>query len=178
MAQKDKELYKPIPLEIYPGNLDKSKRGEYGSRQVVITADRLLFNAKSDSVFLTSQKAISLSTNGNIHLDCTYNERGERNKIVLSAPIIHLGLTSKYEEPTSPAVRGDALIVQFENLLDSLQELINVISELEYETGGGEAVNATNIDTLYSFLKPEGPFQLILKDIKAGGFLSKRVSLE
>ena len=78
----EKELYKPIPPEIYPGDLDKNKKGKYGSRQVIITSDRLLFNAKQDSVFITSQEAISLNTNGNIHLDCVYNkDQNPRNKI-------------------------------------------------------------------------------------------------
>ena len=49
--------YIPELPEIYQGN------------QVIINSDRLLFNAKTDSILLYSDKAIGFSTNGSIHFD-------------------------------------------------------------------------------------------------------------
>ena len=50
-------MYVPKDPNIYQGN------------QVVINSDRLLFNAKSDSILLFSDKAIGFSTNGSFHFE-------------------------------------------------------------------------------------------------------------
>jgi len=49
--------YKPINTTDYQG------------KQVIIDSDRLLFNAKNDSILLFSDKAIGFSTKGSIHFD-------------------------------------------------------------------------------------------------------------
>ena len=49
--------YKPTPPDLYQGN------------QVIINSDRLLFNAKDDSIFLFSKESIGFSANGSIHFD-------------------------------------------------------------------------------------------------------------
>ena len=42
---------------------------DYQGKQVIIDSDRLLFNAKNDSILLFSDKAIGFSTRGSIHFD-------------------------------------------------------------------------------------------------------------
>ena len=75
----------------------------YQGKQVIINSDRLLFNAKTDSILLFSDKAIGFSTNGSFHFD-TGGLDG--NKFVVNAPDIYLGLDAdKY--PTEPALLGD-----------------------------------------------------------------------
>ena len=44
----------------------------YTGNQVIINSDRLLFNAKEDSILFYSNKAIGFSTNGNFHFDTFY----------------------------------------------------------------------------------------------------------
>ena len=48
--------------------------GLYQGNQVIINSDRLLFNAKEDSILLFSNKAIGFSTRGSIHFDTSYNK--------------------------------------------------------------------------------------------------------
>ena len=55
-------MYVPKDPNIYQGN------------QVVINSDRLLFNAKLDSILLFSDKAIGFSTNGSFHFDTSSDE--------------------------------------------------------------------------------------------------------
>ena len=43
--------------------------GSYQGNQVLINSDRLIFNAKEDSILLFSDKAIGFSTNGSFHFD-------------------------------------------------------------------------------------------------------------
>ena len=72
----------------------------YQGKQVIINSDRLLFNAKTDSILLFSDKAIGFSTNGSFHFD-TGGLDG--NKFVVNATDIYFGLDAdKY--PTEPAL--------------------------------------------------------------------------
>ena len=51
--------------------------GTYQGNQVIINSDRLLFNAKTDSILLFSDKAIGFSTNGSFHFDTSPNEESK-----------------------------------------------------------------------------------------------------
>lgn len=42
---------------------------EYAGKQVLISSDRILFNARNDSVFLFSDKSVGISTNGTFNVD-------------------------------------------------------------------------------------------------------------
>ena len=95
----------------------------YQGKQAIINSDRILFNAKDDSILLFSNKAIGFSTNGSFHFDTGNNEE---NKFVVNAPDIYLGLDSdKY--PTEPALLGDKTEDYLNDLLDMIDELINVL---------------------------------------------------
>ena len=45
----------------------------YQGKQVIINSDRLVFNAKDDSILLYSDKAIGFNTKGNVHFDLGVN---------------------------------------------------------------------------------------------------------
>jgi hypothetical protein len=159
-----KKMYKPSALEVYPND------GKYGSRQVIITGDRLLFNAKTDSAFITSQESISLSTNGNIHLDTLYESD---KKIILSSPNIVLGLTSTYQEPADYAVRGIVLMDTLEKILDLIKIIVLDISTLDYADGNGNPVDAQDQDILENIKTADALIAMIQK----GEFLSPRVKI-
>ena len=95
--------YKPDNPNIYQG------------KQVIINSDRLLFNAKTDSILLFSDKAIGFSTNGSIHFDTS---NGDDNNFIVNAPNIYLGLEYDDTLPKEPAVKGDALEELLNEILD------------------------------------------------------------
>ena len=95
----------------------------YQGKQVIINSDRLLFNAKTDSILLFSDKVIGFSTNGSFHFDTS---NGDGNKFVVNAPDIYLGLDlDKY--PTEPALLGDKTEEYINDLLDMIDQLILVL---------------------------------------------------
>ena len=59
--------------------------GVYQGKQVIINSDRLIFNAKTDSILLYSNEVIGFSTNGSIHFDSL-------DKCVINSSEIYLGL--------------------------------------------------------------------------------------
>ena len=107
--------YKPDAPEIYQG------------KQVIINSDRLLFNAKNDSILLFSSKAIGFSTNGSIHFDTSDKKEGkEPSKVIINSPNIYLGLDYRGDLPTEPAVLGDYLgDIWLSDLLETLEGLID-----------------------------------------------------
>ena len=50
-----------------------------------INSDRLVFNAKEDSILLFSDKAIGFSTNGSFHFDTSPDETN--SKFVINSPL-------------------------------------------------------------------------------------------
>ena len=61
----------------------------YIGKQVIINSDRLIFNAKNDSILLFSDKAIGFSTNGGFHFDTSPEKE---SKFIVNSPNIYLGL--------------------------------------------------------------------------------------
>jgi len=102
----------------------------YQGKQVIINSDRLLFNAKTDSILLFSDKIIGFSTNGSFHFD-TSDLDG--NKFVVNAPNIYLGLLVDEDDPqkkvypTEPALLGDKTDEYLNNLLDMMDSLIDAL---------------------------------------------------
>ena len=124
----------------------------YQGKQVIIDSDRLLFNAKGDSILLFSNKAIGFSTKGSMHID-TSNEKS--SKLVINSPNIYLGIenTNTGELPTEPAVLGHELEDLLVELLDFLELFIldaaynlSGISTLPGSPTGFNPSNGTIVD--------------------------------
>ena len=107
----------------------------YQGNQVIINSDRLVFNAKEDSILLFSDKAIGFSTNGSFHFDTSDNNE---SKFIINSPNIYLGLDLK-KLPTEPAVLGN-----------ELHDLLNKILDLIYGLTG-------DICYKVSYISPVGP---------------------
>lgn len=100
--------YKPDYPNIYQG------------KQAIINSDRILFNAKEDSILLFSKESISLSAGGSIHFDTSEDET---SKFVINSPLIYLGLEDEDKKPLAkePVVLG----YQLERLLGDLADAMN-----------------------------------------------------
>ena len=102
--------------------------GTYQGKQVIINSDRLVFNAKEDSILLYSDKAISFSTNGSFHFDTGILDE---NKFIVNAPNIYLGLNYEGDLPYSPAVLGHELgefLGADDGVLSLLEDMIDIIT--------------------------------------------------
>ena len=122
----------------------------YQGKQVIIDSDRLIFNAKNDSILLFSDKAIGFSTNGSFHFDTSDKQD---SKFVVNSPNIYLGL-KEGDLPTEPVILGHKMQEWMigddltEGLLDVLEDILDMIgNEISYiaPPAGPTAPNATNI---------------------------------
>jgi len=85
---------------------------EYQGNQVIINSGRLLINAKSDGILLSSTNVIHLSAGSSVNLDCG-------DKIVMSTKEVYLVDRNAKER----AVLGDTLILELKKLLPALSGL-------------------------------------------------------
>ena len=97
---------------------------EYEGKQVIINSDRLLFNAKNDSLLVYSNKHMAFSANNHIHFDT-----GDEGNFVVNANLIHIGLEGDKKSPAEHAVLGNNL----ERILNDMLEMVeNLLYTLEY----------------------------------------------
>ena len=119
---------------------------EYQGNQVLLNSDRLIFNAKSDSILLFANETIGFSANGSFHFD-TGPEK-DTSKFVVNSPNIYLGLEFDNTLPTEPAVLGNELQEILEDIIDCIG---GVIFDIQYKVsyvvsppGGVTGVNPAN----------------------------------
>ena len=94
----------------------------YIGKQVIINSDRLIFNAKNDSILLFSDKAIGFSTNGNFHFDTLNNGT---NKFVINAPKIYLGLRYDDTYANEPILLGNRTEAWLNDLIDVISYILD-----------------------------------------------------
>ena len=136
----------------------------YQNNQVLINSDRLIFNAKEDSILLFSDKVIGFSTNGSFHFDTSPNK--DTSKFVLNAPNIYLGLEFDNTLPTQPAVLGNELKDILSRIIN---QIINLMADIEYKisytsTTPGEATGV-NPDNKSALLGRHRALQEIIQDL-------------
>ena len=140
----------------------------YIGNQVILNSDRLIFNAKNDSILLYSDKAIGFSTNGSFHFD-TSNE--EESKFIINSPNIYLGLEFDNKLPTQSAVLSDDLIIVLEDILDAILKLYSDItfqvSYITTSTGAPTSMNFKNYQLLSKREKELESIKDSLQDIKS-----------
>jgi hypothetical protein len=99
------------------------KSNIFSGSQILFNSDRLLFNAKNDSIFLTADKAVSLSSKGTLNFDSlSYS--------IINSPKIYLGLDAyKEEQPLLLGQHTYKLLSKMINMMDSLaSDLLSTIS--------------------------------------------------
>ena len=144
----------------------------YIGKQVIINSDRLIFNAKNDSILLFSDKAIGFSTNGDFHFD-TFNNG--TNKFIVNAPKIILGLRYDNTYANEPALLGNQTEIWLNELIDVIAGILDDIRQkvsyncTEKVTGPRTTYNKTALQGRYDDL--EG-LKNSIKDI-----MSKRINL-
>jgi hypothetical protein len=108
--------------------------GLYKGNQVIINSDRLLFNAKNDSILLFSNSSISFSSNESIHFDTS---NSDESNFIVNCPNIYLGLDYRDELPIEPAVLGNQLEEILNEILDVMQDLWDAnLYEVSYTESG------------------------------------------
>lgn len=105
IPQFDNSIPRTTSITTPPNSISYQPEFPYRGKQIIIDSDRVLLNAKDDSVFIIGDKAVGISTNGTFNVDS-----GE--KTIINSPQIDLGL-----EAIHPAVKGDVLVTVIQQFL-------------------------------------------------------------
>jgi hypothetical protein len=99
---------------------------KYPDNQVILTSDRLVFNAKLDSIFLITKKDVAISSGGSLHINT-----GE--KVIVNSPKVIIGIGNDAQ----PVAKGDNLVAVLTNMINSL---ISLSASLTTATATGVGV--------------------------------------
>ena len=130
----------------------------YSNPQVVINSGRLVFNAKSDSILLSAQKSVNMSTNESVNINT--------KNLLIDSGNIRLGSKDAKE----PIVKGDTLYFQLDQLIKSLLQMIAVLKTSQIFPNG---VPKADIVKNQVYANVETSLQLIQEDLES--ILSKNV---
>jgi hypothetical protein len=110
-----------IPIETINNeftsyNTAPDKPNKYASSQVIINSNRLVFNAKTDSVLISGEKSVFLGGNGSLNFNAGKN-------VVIECGDIKLG----DKEATEPIILGDKFLNDLNGLLLQIATLGNIL---------------------------------------------------
>ena len=156
MAEKENN-YIPTPPGLYQGN------------QVFINSDRLIFNARVDSILLYSEKAIGFSTNGSFHFDTGPDK--DISKFIINSPNIYLGMGHENTLPKQCAVLSDDLILALGDILKAIEKVYaDLTFQVSFTTvgiGKKTTFNAKNFTLLLKRQQELGTLLESFQDIKS-----------
>jgi hypothetical protein len=101
---------------------------EYAGEQIILASNRLVFNARLDSILLSSRQYINLSAGDKVTIDVgVIDTDNEQNMFLVNAPRIQfgLGITAKTIEPV---VKGDKLEEVLNDIIQALIEYSTNVS--------------------------------------------------
>ena len=92
--------------------------------QIALSSNRIVLSAKTDSILLSSQKSIGLSTNGSVNIDS--------KSYYTNCNDIKLGS----KDATEPVLKGDITVDILIQLTNSIQNLANILKVEKNWPGG------------------------------------------
>lgn len=128
------QLIQLIPSSKNQDSFNGNAPSNYKGNQIILNSGRIIFNSKTDEIFLFANKSVGISTNESFNVDAT-------TKVVINSPSISLGLNAKEH-----IILGDTTATWLKSLIQQLQSLVNAILQSSVLTGTGPSspIQATN----------------------------------
>ena len=150
IPQFDNSIFRTPITPTSPGATLYKPEFPYRGKQIIIDSDRVLLNAKDDSVFIVGDKAVGISSGGTFNIDSD-------DKTIINSPQIDLGLDAE-----ESAVKGDTLVKVFNEYLLGINLL--VVPQLKTATDA-EGVKLAGVQRAGEAL--EALTNMLNEDIKA-----------
>ena len=119
-----RELYNSYKIKPTPPS-------QYSNPQIVLNSDRIVINAKSDHILMSSQKSIGMSTVGSVNIDAQSH--------YISSNDIKLGSTSADQ----PILLGDNTVDVLLQLTGAIRNLASIL-QVQQDWPGGELKTSYN----------------------------------
>ena len=139
--------YQKIPFSIANENFvsyttPPTTPSQYTNPQVIINSDRVVINAKNDSVLISGQNSVGLSSNGSINLEST-------SEINIASKLTRLGSKSANQS----VLRGDETVAYLKILITELQNMAEALKVVQDWPGGAPTPNPVVLTAANSALQ-------------------------
>ena len=121
-----------VASELYQSYTTPPKfPSQYKNPQVILNSDRIVINAKTDSILLSAQQSIGMSTNGSVNIDATSH--------YISSNDIKLGS----KDATQPVLLGNDTVEILKQLAGAIKDLASII-QVQRDYPGGVLTTSYN----------------------------------
>jgi hypothetical protein len=129
--------YQKLPFSItnenflsYSKNTSPEKPALYTNPQIILNSDRIILNAKNDSILISGQNSVGISSNKSINIESP-------NEINLSSKLVRLGGVKANQS----VLRGDETVGYLKILITELQNLAEALKVVQDWPGGAPTPN-------------------------------------
>jgi len=148
--------YQKIPFSIANENFvsyttPPTTPSQFVNPQIILNSDRIVLNAKTDSVLISGQNSVGISSNNSINIEST-------SEIDIASKLVKLGSTNA----SQAVLRGDETVEYLKILITELQNLSEALKVIQDWPGGVPAPNPIILATANSSLQV---FQTIYSEI-------------
>jgi hypothetical protein len=139
--------YQKIPFSIANENFvsyttKPTLPAQFANPQVILNSDRVVINAKTDSVLISGQNSVGLSSNGSINLEST-------SEINIASKLTRLGSKSANQS----VLRGDETVEYLKILITELQNMAEALKVVQDWPGGAPTPNPVVLTAANSALQ-------------------------
>jgi hypothetical protein len=139
--------YQKIPFSIANENFisyttPPTTPAQYTNPQIIFNSDRIVINAKNDSVLISGQNSVGLSSNGSVNIEST-------SEINIVSKLTRLG----NKNANQSVLRGDETVEYLKILINELQNIAEALKVVQDWPSGAPSPNPVVLTTANSALK-------------------------
>jgi hypothetical protein len=139
--------YQKIPFSIANENFisyttKPTTPAQYVNPQIILNSDRIVINAKNDSVLISGQNSVGISSNGSVNLEST-------SEINLASKLVRLGGVKADQS----VLKGDTTVEYLKILITELQNLSEALKVVQDWPSGAPVPNPVLLTAANSSLQ-------------------------
>jgi len=139
--------YQKIPFSIANENFisyttPPTTPAQYINPQIILNSDRIVINAKNDSVLISGQNSVGISSNGSINIEST-------SEINIASKLTRLGSKNANQS----VLRGDETVAYLKILITELQNIAEALKVVQDWPGGAPTPNPVVLTAANSALQ-------------------------
>jgi hypothetical protein len=139
--------YQKIPFSIANENfisytIPPTTPAQYANPQIIFNSDRIVINAKNDSVLISGQNSVGISSNGSINIEST-------SEISIASKLTRLG----NKNANQSVLRGDETVEYLKILINELQNIAEALKVVQDWPSGAPSPNPVVLTAANSALQ-------------------------
>jgi hypothetical protein len=139
--------YQKIPFSIANENFvsyttPPTTPAQFANPQIILNSDRIVLNAKNDSVLISGQNSVGISSNGSVNIEST-------SEMNLASKLVRLGGVKANQS----VLKGDDTVEYLKILITELQNLSEALKVVQDWPSGAPVPNPVILTTANSALK-------------------------